>query len=172
MTLSKKYDIIILKLSKLSLYLLIILSILSITSSIYNIEEVLYLSNLYKVKSFIKTYSSLKTEEEVSYLAERFMSHGYATAKWLAATAKVETNFNSSAIGTSGEVSMFQILDWPEGHNPLDIDLAIKEALRVRDIKIRTWGNTFKALQAYNGNPRSKRTYRYAQKIKFYMELM
>ena len=114
---------------------------------------------------FIKHGSSLTTEQ-AQHLADRFIAHGYEQAKWLAATAKVESRFNNKAIGKANEVTMFQILRWPKGKDPNNIDHAIAAALAVRAEKIATWTDSNKALAAYNGNPKLKQTKIYAAKIK------
>ena len=128
-----------------------------------------FLTKERKIEVFIRHNSSLTTEK-AKYLAERFMQEGYPAAKWLAATAKVESDFTFEAVGKSGERSMFQILKWPKHKNPLNINHAIEEALKVRKEKQLTWkGSEFKALQAYNGNPKLKQTKLYAKKIESYM---
>ena len=131
-----------------------------------------FLTKERKIEVFIRHNSSLTTEK-AKYLADRFMQESYPVAKWLAATAKVESDFTSGAVGKSGERSMFQILKWPKNKNPLNIDHAIEEALRVHKEKRRIWkGNKFKVLQAYNGNPKLKQTKVYAQKIESYMRYL
>lgn len=122
-----------------------------------------------KISSFIKHNSSL-TIKQADALADRFMSHGYDSAKWLAATAKVEADFMPNAVGSSGEVSMFQILNWPKGKDPTNIDVAIQEALKVRKEKRSRWGDTFEAIRAYNGSPFNPKTKYYANKVTKIME--
>jgi len=117
-----------------------------------------------KIQEFIECNSSLTTEQ-AKVLADRFIVRGYERAKWLAATAKVESDFTSSAVGSSGEVSMFQILDWPKGKDHLNIDDAIDEALKVRNEKQSIWEDPKKALAAYNGNPKLKQTKLYANRV-------
>lgn len=124
-----------------------------------------------KIKEFIKHNSSLTTEQ-ADALADRFIVHGYERAKWLAATAKVESDFRSDAIGKSGEVSMFQILKWPKGKNPKSIDDSINEALKVISEKEKASKTTFEAIRRYNGNPRKKQTLIYANKVSNYMRYL
>lgn len=124
-----------------------------------------------KIKEFIKHNSSLTTEQ-ASTLAERFIVHGYERAKWLAATAKVESDFRSDAVGTSGELSMFQILKWPKGKNPKSIDDSIQEALKVISEKEKSSKTTFESIRRYNGNPRKKQTLIYANKVSNYMRYL
>lgn len=126
-----------------------------------------------KILEFVKHNSSLTTEKAKG-LVDVFISHaGLEGAKWLAATAKVESDFTSTAVGKSGERSMFQILKWPQGKDPNNVSVAIQEALKVKREKELTWkGNKFKALQAYNGNPKLKQTRLYALRIQNYMRYM
>ena len=142
--------------------------------AIINVQKVetAILTEELRLVAFIKHNSSLTTEK-AKYLADEFIKHGSARAKWLAATAKVESDFTSTAVGKSGERSMFQILKWPQGKDPNDVSVAIQEALKVKREKELTWkGNEFKALQAYNGNPKLKQTKLYAMKIQNYMRYM
>lgn len=126
-----------------------------------------------RIEVFIKHNSSLTTEK-AKYLADRFISRaGLEGARWLAATAKVESDFTLTAVGTSGEVSMFQILKWPKGKDTNNLDHAIDEALKVRKEKQATWKSSpFKAIQAYNGNPKLRKTKLYANRICTYMRYM
>ena len=132
-------------------------------TNVQNVDTAILTPEL-KLQAFIKHSSSLTTKQAKD-LADRFIVHGYERAKWLAATAKVESRFNNAAIGTSGEVTMFQILKWPKGKDSNNIDHAIEEALRVRDEKQATWKDKRKAIAAYNGNPKLKATKVYASKI-------
>lgn len=124
-----------------------------------------------KIKEFIKHNSSLTTEQ-ADALADRFIDHGYDRAKWLAATAKVESDFRVDAVGKSGEVSMFQILKWPKGKNPRSIDDSIEEALKVLSEKEKSSKTTFESIRRYNGNPRKKQTLIYANKVSNYMRYL
>lgn len=124
-----------------------------------------------KIKEFIKHNSSLTTEQ-ANTLADRFIVHGYERAKWLAATAKVESDFRVDAVGKSGEVSMFQILKWPKGKNPKSIDDSIDEALKVLSEKEKASKTTFESIRRYNGNPRKKQTLIYANKVSNYMRYL
>lgn len=117
-----------------------------------------------KLKEFIKHNSSLTTEQ-AGALAEKFIGYGYDRAKWLAATAKVEADFMPNARGTSGEVSMFQILDWPRDKDPTNIDHAIEEALKVLEQKESLSKSQFEAIRRYNGSPKNPKTRYYANKV-------
>lgn len=140
---------------------------------IYGVKEVdsSILTPKLKIKEFIEHNSSLTTEQ-ANALAERFIERGYARAKWLAATAKVESDFKTNAVGKSGEVSMFQILKWPKGKNPKSIDDSIDEALKVLSEKERVSKTTFESIRRYNGNPRKKQTLIYANKVSNYMRYL
>lgn len=140
---------------------------------IYGVKEVdsSIITPKLKVKEFIKHNSSLTTEQ-ADALADRFIVHGYERAKWLAATAKVESDFRVDAVGKSGEVSMFQILKWPKGKNPRSIDDSITEALKVISEKEKLSKTTFEAIRRYNGNPRKKQTLIYANKVSNYMRYL
>lgn len=117
-----------------------------------------------RIKEFIKHNSSLTTEQ-AGALAEKFIGYGYDRAKWLAATAKVESDFIPNAKGTSGEVSMFQILDWPHDKDPANVDHAIEEALKVLEQKESLSKSTFEAIRRYNGSPKNPKTLIYANKV-------
>jgi soluble lytic murein transglycosylase-like protein len=126
-----------------------------------------------KISVFIKHNSSLTTKQ-ANILADRFMARGYPEpAIWLAATAKVESDFRMNAVGKAGEVTAFQILVWPEGRDKHCWEDAIDVALAVRREKQLTHKSSpFKALQAYNGNPKLKATKQYALKISEYMRYL
>lgn len=140
---------------------------------IYNVSVVdsAILTPTLKIKEFIKHNSSLTTEQ-ADALAERFIAHGYDRAKWLAATAKVESDFRVHAVGTSGEVSMFQILNWPKGKDPKSIDDSIQEALKVISEKEKQSKSTFESIRRYNGNPRLRQTLLYANKVSNYIKYL
>jgi len=129
------------------------------------------LTHQLKIKEFIKHSSSLTTKQ-ADTLADRFIVHGYERAKWLAATAKVESDFRVDVVGTSGEVSMFQILKWPKGKNPISINDSIEVALKVISEKEKVSKTTFEAIRRYNGNPKTKQTRIYANKVSNYMRYL
>lgn len=135
----------------------------------YTVVESSDLTMNRRLEYFIYNNSSLTTKQSQK-LATKFLKYGNENAKWLAATAKQESDFTPSAIGTSGEKSAFQILEFPRNKNPLNWDHAIEEALKVRKEKQLTHKNRFNALRAYNGSIHNPKTYRYAKNIKHYME--
>lgn len=70
----------------------------------------------------------------------------------MTAIAAAESRFDSAAVGSAGELSMFQILDWPEGKDPLDDREAAIEADRIYVAKLRqSHGNRFVTIKRYNG---------------------
>ena len=77
-----------------------------------------------------------------------------------AAIAARESSFNPRAIGTSGEKSAFQILNWPKGKNPRSIKVSADEAEVVLEVKkASAKGNLWKAVERYNGSGQQARNY-------------
>lgn len=80
----------------------------------------------------------------------------------MTAIAAVESKFDPHAVGSSGEVSMFQVLHWPGG-NPANNAHALKVAIAVFDEKLETTGSVWGAIRAYNGS--GQRAYEYRRKV-------
>lgn len=80
--------------------------------------------------------------------------------KVMAAIAARESNFNPDAIGKDGEISMFQLLDPPEGLDPEDNQAALDAAIQLLEEKVAATGSLHKAIRAYNGKGEKSRHYR------------
>ena len=80
----------------------------------------------------------------------------------MAAISIVESRCDPYAVGSSGEVSMFQVLRWPGG-NPADNVHALKVAISVLDEKRAATKSLRSAIRAYNG--RGRRAAAYQRKV-------
>lgn len=72
------------------------------------------------------------------------------------AVAKQESGFNQGAVGSSGEIGVFQLMPGTAsqlGVNPSDLDQNVQGGLSFLASLFSKYGNWTQALEAYNGGP-------------------
>lgn len=108
-----------------------------------------------RIHSFLLAHgASHKTAEEMAPLFAR-----NKFPRIMASIAIVESVCDPHAVGSAGEVSMFQILRWPGG-DPTDNVHALNVAIAHLEEKIRITGSLWPAVRAYNGSGPQAEKYR------------
>lgn len=102
------------------------------------------------------SFRGLGASSSVSdFIAEQAPSYGVPPSLAVAVAQK-ESGFNQSAVGSSGEIGVFQLMPGTAaqlGVNPSDLDQNVQGGLTYLQSLYSRFGNWTQALQAYNGGP-------------------
>jgi len=102
------------------------------------------------------SFRGLGASSSVSdFIASQASSYG-VPPPLAVAVAQKESGFNQAAVGSSGEIGVFQLMPGTAaqlGVNPSDLDQNVQGGLTYLQQLYNQFGNWTQALQAYNGGP-------------------